>query len=142
MKCKTKEDYKALLHKSNLKATDERLFVIELFGIAKSPQTVPQILKKCKNLKMHESTLYRIISIFQEKKLIKKIDFRENISRYEFVDHEDDHHHIVCTKCKKVSDFTGCDADKIIKRALAQAKDFKKITTHSFELFGLCKKCG
>lgn len=141
MKCITKEDYKNLLHKNKLKATDERLFVIDLLVSVKSPQTISQILEKCKNLKIHESTLYRIMAMFQKKGIVKKIDFKENTARYEIADHDDDHHHIVCTNCKKISDFTGCDSDKIIKKALAQTKDFKKINSHSFELFGICKKC-
>lgn len=141
MKCTTKEDYIKLMHRHGLKATDDRLFIIELLTESKSPQTISQIFKKCKNLKMHEATLYRIISIFKDKGIVKQIDFKENVARYEIVDHDDDHHHIVCTNCKKVADFRGCDSDKIIKKALAQTKDFKEITNHSFELFGICKKC-
>lgn len=141
MKCITKDDFRELLKTYNLKATDERLFILEILKDVKKPQTAPDILKKTKNLKMHETTLYRILSTFTKKGIIKQIDFKENVARYELLDNEDDHHHIVCTSCKKVTDFVGCDIDKTIKKALSQNKDFKKITNHSFELFGLCKNC-
>lgn len=141
MICKTQDDYRKLLSAHDLRATDERLFIIELLGNAKKPLSAPEILKKSKNLKMHETTLYRILSVFLENGLIKQIDFKENTARYEILNHDDDHHHIVCTNCKKVVDFRGCDVDKIVKKALAQNREFKKVTNHSFELFGLCKKC-
>lgn len=141
MICKTQDDYRKLLKTHNLRATDERLFIIEILGNAKKPMTASEILKKSKNLKMHETTLYRILSAFLKKNLVKQIDFKEHTARYEILNNDDDHHHIVCTNCKRVADFRGCDADKIVKKALSQNKEFKKITNHSFELFGLCKKC-
>lgn len=50
---------------------------------------------------------------------------------------------IVCSKCKKVSNFDGCkeDSDLLISKVLKQNKDFDSISHHSFDLFGVCKKC-
>ncbi len=134
-------DYKQILNSAHLHATDERLFVVELLHRALKPQTSKEIFKKCKNLKIHETTLYRMLASFKESGLVKQIDFGGKLPYFELADMEHDHHHIVCTHCKKVSDFTGCDIDKVVKKALAQSKEFKTITNHSFELFGLCKKC-
>lgn len=134
-------DYKQILNNAHLRATDERLFVFELLHRADKPQTSKEIFKKCKNLKMHETTLYRMLIDFKENGLIKQIDFGGKLPYFEIADMEHDHHHIICTKCKRVSDFVGCGAEVVAKKALLTSKEFARITSHSFELFGLCKKC-
>jgi len=76
-----------------------------------------------------------------KKGLIKRVDTGEREAQYEIIDTHDDHHHVICLECKKVSDFTGCDADVLISRVLKKVKDFKSITYHSFDLFGICNAC-
>lgn len=131
--------FKMILNKADLRATDERLAVLKILSALKKPATLKEINKKIKGI--HEVTLYRILASFKEVGLVRQVYFGDVVPYFEILDHKHDHHHIVCTKCKKVSDFVGCQVDSLIKKALNQTKDFNKVTAHSFELFGLCNTC-
>jgi Fur family ferric uptake transcriptional regulator len=134
-------NYKEILGNKGLKATTQRLELLRILATNHKPMTLKEIVKKMKGESAHEVTLYRMLSSFTELGIVNQIDFGANVPYFELVDREHDHHHIVCIKCKKVTDFVGCEVDKLIKKALTQAKDFQSVSKHSFELFGLCKKC-
>ena len=44
------------------------------------------------------------------------------------------HHHLVCTTCKGIDEFRGCDLD------LLDVGSFQA-TSHRIEIFGICKNC-
>lgn len=135
------EELKNILRNKNLKATDQRLELFRIFHTFHKPLTIKDLSLKMKSSNAHEVTLYRIVSSFKEVGLVRQVDLQDSVPYFELVDEKHDHHHIVCTSCKKVSDFVGCGSDDLIKKALSQTKDFASINSHSFELFGLCKKC-
>jgi Fur family ferric uptake transcriptional regulator len=49
------------------------------------------------------------------------------------------HHHLVCTNCGRVEDFTRCDVTDLV-RQLTSATDFQ-IEGHWLELYGRCRAC-
>lgn len=132
---------KNLLSSRGLKATNQRIEVLYILAKNRKPLTLKDILSKIKGESAHEVTVYRMISSFKDSGIVKQIDFQDSVPYFELVDEKHDHHHIVCTSCKKVSDFTGCGSSDLIKNALSQNRDFAIINSHSFELFGICKKC-
>lgn len=125
---------------AKLKLTPTRILVLELLHKNHKPLSVKDIYQKLEKEKLDQVTIYRVLNSFAKAGLVRTVEFGDGQSRYEMKD-EHDHHHIVCEKCYKVSDFTGCIAPEITKKALVQAKDFASITRHSFELFGVCKSC-
>ncbi len=127
-----------LLDKAGLKKTDSRIALLDLLSKNKKPFSVKDIVSKLSGDKV---TIYRILETMTKKGLIRRVDTGKREAEYETVDHYNDHHHIICLDCKKVTDFTGCDADSLITKALKQVKDFKQITHHSFDLFGICNTC-
>jgi Fe2+ or Zn2+ uptake regulation protein len=127
-----------LLDKAGLKKTDSRIALLDLLSKNKKPLSVKDIVSKLSGDKV---TMYRMLEAMTKKGLIRRVDTGEREAQYEIIDHHDDHHHVICLDCKKVSDFTGCDADSLITKALKQVKDFKSITHHSFDLFGICNTC-
>jgi Fe2+ or Zn2+ uptake regulation protein len=141
MKLSETEKYKNILNKVGIKATSQRVELLALLSHSPKPVTLKDLMKKVKISGAHEVTLYRTLSMFKEANIIKQLDLQDSVPYFEILDSKHDHHHIVCTMCKKVNDFVGCGSDNLIKKALQQTKDFKSVTTHSFELFGLCKEC-
>lgn len=132
---------KNILKESGIRATTQRVELVRVLSSLRSPVTLKDILKKWKDGSVHEVTLYRMLTMFRDKGLVRQIDFRDTVPYFEIVDHTHDHHHIICTNCRKISDFVGCGVGAVEKKALLQSKDFVKITGHSFEFFGLCKNC-
>jgi len=130
-----------LLEKASLKKTDARVALLDLFLKSKKPLSAKDISIKLSNQGADKVTIYRMLEVMTKKGLIRRVDIGEREAQYEIIDTHDDHHHVICLDCKKVSDFTGCDADSLITKALKQVKDFKQITHHSFDLFGICNTC-
>jgi Fe2+ or Zn2+ uptake regulation protein len=135
---KSKEGkFHIILDKAGLKKTDSRIALLDFLSKNKKPLSVKDIVSKLSGDKV---TIYRILEAMTKKGLIRRVDTGERESQYEIIDNHD-HHHVICLDCKKISDFLGCDADSLITRALKQVKDFKQITHHSFDLFGICNTC-
>lgn len=134
-------EWSEALRERGLKCTPARVAVLVALSGVKKPLTVEQIHEKIKREKMDTVTLYRTVQRLTKAGLVRHIDFRHGHAHYELNDSKRDHHHIICTKCRAVEDFTGCDFSDVTKRALSQTKNFRTIVEHSLELFGICKKC-
>jgi len=130
-----------ILEKSGLKKTGPRLSFIEFFQKNKKPSSALYIFQTLEKEGIDKVTIYRTLESFLKKGIIKRVDTGKREAEYEFIDEEHDHHHIICIKCNKIEDFTGCESDKFIKNALKKSKSFEKITHHSFDLFGICNSC-
>ncbi|MES2023889.1 MAG: Fur family transcriptional regulator [Patescibacteria group bacterium] len=132
-------NFKKILNNAGLKNTLPRLTVLKILSETKHPKTTKDIFNKLKKNDIDLVTLYRTLSSFEEKKIIKRVDLQKDAVYYEL--NTDHHHHIICTNCDKVADFVDENHEKLITKALAQVKNFKSITSHSFDLFGICNSC-
>lgn len=141
MKFDNTNKLKEIIRGAGFRATDQRIELLSVLHSSNRPITLKDVMKKMHLSGVHEVTLYRMLSVFKDAKIIRQVDFGDVVPYFEMLDSKNDHHHIVCTNCKKVSDFVGCQVDSLIKKALTQTKDFKKVTSHSFELFGICNIC-
>ena len=134
------EEIKIIIRDLNLRVTPSRIALVQLLQRAQKPKSIDEIAEQLEDVGMDRATIYRNLVIFQGKNLVRQVDLHRDHGYYEWNDHSD-HHHLICTKCRKIQDFHGCDFAQIEKNALKQAPDFSKITEHSFELFGVCKQC-
>lgn len=130
-----------ILYRYGLKITRPRLCVLNFLMQVEKPVSAKMTANDARRNYVDQATVYRILDLFQEKDIINRIDLKEEFAYFEIRDTVKDHHHIICTECKKVKDFTGCNYKKLANSALQQTDDFVKITNHSFELFGVCKSC-
>jgi len=136
------KDFKSILKEKGFKITQTRLNILGIFSNDCKPINAEHIYKILKNKGVNLVTIYRTLLSFEKAGILKRANLNQESVYYELVgDHH--HHHIVCLKCKKVSNFDGCneDANSLISKALKQNKDFDSISHHSFDLFGICKKC-
>lgn len=136
----TPDEIKVIIRDLQLRVTPSRIALIQLLQRSEKPQSIDEIAKQLGDVGMDRATIYRNLVILQGKNLVRQVDLHRDHGYYEWNDHSD-HHHLICTKCRKIQDFNGCDFEQIEKSALKQAPEFSRVTEHSFELFGLCKKC-
>lgn len=122
-----------------LKQTKPRLGVIEAIRIADKPVDVSYLEKYLNKRKIQadQATIYRILTLFSEKGLIKKIELKEGKFRYEIAGN--DHHHIICESCGKIEDISDCSLEGLEKN-IAKKKGFS-INSHSLEFYGICSNC-
>jgi len=136
---KSSPDFSRVLRRAGLKATNSRLNVLKALAWSGRPvniQTIIGLLPKRSN----KVTVYRVLADLKKAGLIRQVDFQQAHAFFELADPKD-HHHLVCLSCDRIESFTGCEADRLAKKALRKSNQFAAVTSHSFELFGVCKHC-
>jgi len=128
-----------ILKQHNCKVTRARILILQSFSNGCHPLNAEEIYKSIKKTNTDKVTVYRTLALFDKNNIIKKVNVLEDSVYYEL--NSDDHHHIICSKCHKTSSFTGCHVDNLINSALKQNKNFKTISSHSIDLFGICTNC-
>jgi Fe2+ or Zn2+ uptake regulation protein len=84
------------------------------------------------------STVYRIVGRLEADGRVRRIDWRERGSRYEWAELPH-HHHIVCSLCGRSVDIDDADlgfSEEKVRRATGFLIDH-----HSIELEGICPSC-
>lgn len=84
------------------------------------------------------STVYRVVCRLEEAGRVRRVDWRERGSRYEWaaLPH---HHHIVCSLCGRSVDIDDADlgfSEERVRKATGFVVDH-----HSIELEGICPAC-
>ncbi len=93
------------------------------------------------------TTVYRTLDLLARMGLVTKLVLGDGQSRYEFKssDREKHHHHLLCTKCGKIidySEFLDEELELIRKTEKKLEKKYNfKILDHNIEFLGLCEKC-
>jgi Fur family ferric uptake transcriptional regulator len=78
---------------------------------------------------------------------LNKIDVGDGPSRYEYKSSspKEHHHHLICTKCGKIIDYSDFldEEEKLVKEAEKNiAKKFNfRVHDHNIEFYGICKDC-
>lgn len=94
------------------------------------------------------TTIYRTLDILGEMRLVNKFDFGDGRARYELADGpkgSKHHHHLVCTSCNRVIDYTDFideEIELLTRTEKGLSKKYKfKISHHLIQFYGLCEKC-
>ncbi|MDR3652105.1 MAG: transcriptional repressor [Paludibacter sp.] len=84
------------------------------------------------------ATVYNTLELLLECKLIIKHQLGGQFAQYEKTFGNNTHHHLICTNCGKVREFT----DKQLRISIQSRKFAHFQTSHySLYLYGLCHKC-
>ena len=94
------------------------------------------------------TTVYRTLELLVHMGLVFKFDFGDGRARYELSQGPKGtrhHHHLVCTSCGRVIDYTDFIDDEIellgrTEKGLSDKFNFK-ITNHLIQFYGLCDEC-
>jgi Fur family transcriptional regulator, ferric uptake regulator len=93
------------------------------------------------------TTVYRTLDLLHRSGLIHKLVLGDGQARYEFKEgkKESHHHHLVCLKCGKITDYTEFEKEElefVQKTEAFLSKKFRfKITDHNIEFLGYCSSC-
>lgn len=133
------DSFKNILKDKKLKVTDGRLDVLTVLENSGTPLDVAEIIVrlKKKNSTIDQATVYRILETLTTKGVLLKVQFHEDKFRYEL--NIGEHHHLVCDNCGHIEAIEDCPVNAIYDTV--RTKQGFKITHHSLEFFGLCKKC-
>ena len=94
------------------------------------------------------TTVYRTLEILVNMGIVFKFDFGDGRARYELAEgsqRSTHHHHLICTRCKRVIDYTDFIDDEIAllrktEKGLSDKYGFI-IANHQLHFYGLCRQC-
>lgn len=137
------EEIKTRLKAKDYKITPQRKVIINAFteNMAEhlSAEDVYQIVKKT-HPEIGLATVYRTLDLLAELQILKKINFGDGRSRYEFCESDDHHHHhLICLGCDEVTEFEDDLLESL--EAIISKKNGFKIIDHQLKFYGYCAKC-
>ncbi len=132
-----------LIRESGLKATGSRSRILRVLSNAKKPLRIKDIYDRCQNPEeeMNMVTIYRTIETYIKKGLVHRVDFGEDAAYYELHDTKHHHHYITCTECKRHDCVDNCAYNHSEPDIQSQLPNYKTVTYHSVEYFGVCTAC-
>ncbi len=141
MKKSAKTIFKEYLKKNDLLYSKQRGQILDIFLKTEHHPTINDLheLVRKENPKIGLATVYRTMEIIYNAGLARKVGFGDGIKHYEHKYKHQDHHHLVCLNCGKVTEVTSNKLEEV-QGKLAQKYDFT-ITRVAIKLFGICKTC-
>ena len=138
----TKDDLITMLKEKSLRVTTHRLAVLSYLSKVKQPATVYEIVEVLrKKHNIDQATVYRNLGSLHEAGLLRRLDFNHGHAHYELETGRASHQ-FVCSTCETIEKIEGISIEDTVKKMLKKSKKFKNTTTHSIEIYGLCKICG
>jgi Fur family ferric uptake transcriptional regulator len=137
-----------ILKQFDLKATQQRIALLDFLFLHHGPFTVDEIFKSLKSETTDLATIYRNIAHFDEKGIVSKCFLGDGQIRYEISDnlhcHDHDHHsshhhhHLICRQCKMIVSIDLCLPEQMTKEI--EKLGYSQVQ-HQLEFSGLCPKC-
>ena len=124
---------------ANLKLTHQRQEIFrELASATDHPSTEVLYIRLRKTLPtISLDTIYRTLATFEEHGLISRVQTVESHTRYEA--EMEPHHHAICRKCGKITDFRWTSFDKI--QLPHEISGWGRIEDKRMTLRGICEEC-
>ena len=130
-----------------LKAGGERMTplrsaLLDILQKSHEPKTPQELLASLtkRGLSANKTTVYRQLDTLTRYNVVSAVNFADRITRYEMVNENEHHHHLVCIKCGRIEDVS-FKTDLDGKEKWIWKKHNFKVLQHSLEFFGVCKKC-
>jgi Fur family ferric uptake transcriptional regulator len=131
----------SILRQHEYKITPQRRAVLSVIAQSHDHLTPAGIFEKVhqKQPNVGLVTVYRTLDILAELGLICEVHAGGNCRSYLMRRPSGHHHHLICSNCGAVVDFTDCDLSKLEKR-LSKETSFE-INGHLLEFTGFCRDC-
>jgi Fe2+ or Zn2+ uptake regulation protein len=132
-------DYATLLKESSLKATFQRMQLlesIEKHGHMSIEAIYEEVVKTYPSLSL--ATVYKNIILMVEKGVLVEVPIEGQKSKYEL--RKEDHIHLVCIACGSVEDKPRMQETDMLLSRLSHSEHFK-LTKQQINLYGVCANC-
>jgi Fur family ferric uptake transcriptional regulator len=136
----TERNVATALRRNGYKVTPQRRLVIRTIISSEDHLTPADIYEKLRNEQPNIglTTVYRTLEILAQLELICELHSGGICHSYT-ISAPQHHHHLICSNCGKVVDFTGYDLSELEER-LSRESGFR-INNHLLEFTGLCQSC-
>lgn len=130
---------KEACRKAGLKVTHQRIEIFRELAASCNHPSAEVIYKglQARLPTISLDTVYRTLATFEKHRLITRIQTPESLARFEV--EMDRHHHIVCTRCGKVTDFRWNSFDEL--QLPRNISGWGVIDRKNVTLQGICNDC-
>ena len=137
------EKVASLLHQTGHRYSTVRRRLVSVLRTAGKPLTNNQITESDNALV--QSSVYRNLNVLEQAGAVTRITTNDEFARYELAEHiTEHHHHIICTKCGDIADFSLPssveDSLDLSLRKAANKVSFN-IDNHRLDALGTCASC-
>lgn len=133
----------ARLRADGQRYTDNRRQLVGLLSDSRAPLTIPEILDRRSDLA--QSSVYRNLAVLEKAGVVQRIVTTDEWARYELAESlTEHHHHLICSTCGKVEDFTvSARLERSLDEALGRAAVVAGFVLehHRLDLVGRCPTC-
>jgi Fur family ferric uptake transcriptional regulator len=133
----------ARLRADRQRYTGNRRAVVEELARSERPLSIPELLDARSELA--QSSVYRTLAVLERAGVVRRLHTSDDFGRYELAeDLTEHHHHLICTRCGVVEDFTVSDSleadlDRSLRR-VASRRGFAD-AGHRLDIVGTCVNC-
>ena len=133
--------FKAALKERNLKSTSQRDDIARVFFASNRHISVEELYREVKkvNPRVGYATVYRTVRLLRECGLAAERHFNDGEARFENVEQEQHHDHLICERCGRIVEFSNAEIEEL-QELVARKLDFV-ISRHKMELYGICGDC-
>jgi len=133
--------FKEALRERALKSTSQRDDIARVFFANNRHISVEELYREVKqvNPRVGYATVYRTVRLLRECGLAAERHFHDGEARFENVEEDHHHDHLICERCGRIVEFAN-DAIEQLQEQVAQKLGFA-ITRHKMELYGVCADC-
>ncbi len=131
------------LRRTGERYTGGRRALVSALAAAERPPSIPDLLGSTPGLA--QSSAYRNLAVLERAGVVRRIVTTDEFARFELAeDLTEHHHHLICTSCGGVEDFT---VSRQLERSLATAMDRATAASgfaaehHRLDLLGTCAAC-
>lgn len=129
--------YANILKEKGIRVTTQRIAVYKVLDEAKAHLTADQVYREVKEdmPSMSLATVYTILDLLKEEKMVRELSIYCNKSCYET--RIDMHHHFYCRVCRNIVDVDLSPCKVFIKKEV----DGNTIEDVQGYFYGICKNC-
>ncbi|MDL2268285.1 transcriptional repressor [Desulfovibrio sp. OttesenSCG-928-G15] len=129
------------ISQNGLKNTPQRRTIVEVFFKQGKHLTTEELytVVRQNDPNIGQATVYRTLKLLCEAGLAKEQHFGESTARYEPIEDDSHHDHLICTACGKNIEVIDEEIERL-QEDLARRHGFS-LTSHRMILFGVCAAC-
>ena len=131
----------SVLKQRGYKLTPQRRAVLGVINRSRGHLTPAAVYEKVRQQypKIGLVTVYRTLELLARLGFICEVHSGDSSRSYLLRRSFGHHHHLICSGCNKVIDFTDCNLEKM-ERKIVESTGFR-IESHLVEFFGQCREC-
>lgn len=133
--------FRQWIKEQGLKATAQREDIAQVFFSTRRHLSVEELYGEVRrvNPRVGYATVYRTLKLLKECGLAAERHFADGQARFENLEPEHHHDHIICERCGRIVEFVQPQIEQLQEK-VAQRFGFVA-TMHKMEIYGICQEC-